>query len=60
MSFEPTKSTFEKLSLNMKGDPQWVGLNGVSDEDGGGALNTYGDRYDFNSILNLREHDARI
>jgi FkbM family methyltransferase len=60
VSFEPTKSTFEKLCLSMKGDSEWVGLNvGVSDEDGGGALNTYGDRYDFNSILNLRENDAR-
>lgn len=61
VSFEPTRSTFLKLQSAMDGDSSWSGYNiGISETDGEGALNTYGDRYDFNSILNLRDADAKI
>jgi FkbM family methyltransferase len=61
VSFEPTKTTFEKLSLAMAGDGAWRGFNvGVSDADGTTEFNTYGDNYDFNSMLNLRKKDADI
>lgn len=59
ISFEPCKDTFEKLCVNMKSDSRWRGFNlGISDSDGFARLNTY-DRRDFNSVLNLRDADAR-
>jgi FkbM family methyltransferase len=60
VSFEPTKKTFGLLQASMTADANWTGYNiGVSDSDKQGVLNTYGDRYDFNSVLTLRENDAR-
>ncbi len=59
VSFEPTKKTFGLLQDSMTADANWTGYNvGVSDSDRQGVLNTYGDRYDFNSVLTLRENDA--
>jgi FkbM family methyltransferase len=59
VSFEPTAKTFDTLTASMAADPNWIGYNiGVSDADSQGILNTYGDRYDFNSVLDLRERDA--
>src|SRR5260370_38910543 len=56
VSFEPTKKTYDLLRSTMRSDAQWSGFNvGVSDKDGDGILNTYGERYDFNSVLNMRE-----
>jgi FkbM family methyltransferase len=43
----------------MQSDGRWRGFNfGISDSDGVARLNTY-DRRDFNSVLNLRDADAR-
>jgi FkbM family methyltransferase len=59
VSFEPTKKTYDILHSSMHSDAKWTGFNlGVSDKDGDGILNTYGERYDFNSVLNIREKDA--
>ena len=61
VSFEPTKKTYDLLRSSMRSDAQWSGFNvGVSDKDGDGILNTYGERYDFNSVLNMREKDALL
>jgi FkbM family methyltransferase len=59
VSFEPTKKTFDMLRSSMQSDARWSGFNvGISDADSDGILNTYGDRYDFNSVLTMREKDA--
>jgi FkbM family methyltransferase len=60
VSFEPTKSVFDKLSTGLQHDRRWSGLNiGISDKDGNGVLNTYPSHADFNSMLPLRADDAR-
>lgn len=60
-SFEPTKRTFDILTTKMSSDSKWRGYNcGVSESDSQALLNTYGDNYDFNSILQLRESDAAV
>ena len=59
ISFEPTRSTFAALSNRMSHDRNWSGFNfGLSDTNGIASLNTYGERRDFNSILELKEKDA--
>jgi FkbM family methyltransferase len=59
VSFEPTAKTFDRLRSAMSLDTRWRGFNfGVSDLDGDGILNTYGERCDFNSLLSMREKHA--
>ncbi len=59
VSFEPTAKTYDRLRSAMSPDPRWSGFNfGISDADGDGILNTYGERCDFNSLLSMREKDA--
>jgi hypothetical protein len=43
----------------MHSDARWTGFNfGISEVDGEGILNTYGERCDFNSLLTMRDKDA--
>jgi FkbM family methyltransferase len=60
-SFEPSEDSFAILSRKMKNDPRWNGFQiGLSSNDVQATLNTYEGRGDFNSLLRLRDNDARI
>jgi FkbM family methyltransferase len=59
VSFEPCGSTFSIAQQKMMSDPNWRGFQlGLSDSDTEGALHTYGENADFNSLLVLRDRDA--
>lgn len=61
VSFEPCSASFQTLRTRMDQDRKWRGFQfGLSDKDTTAILNTYGTRGDFNSILHLREKDARV
>ncbi len=60
ISFEPCAGSFRILSDMMAKDPSWIGFPfGLSDSDSEAVLHTFGERGDYNSILDLKEEAGR-
>jgi FkbM family methyltransferase len=59
VSFEPCTANFREMVAKMRRDSEWEGLKiGLSNVHSSAAMNTYGERGEFNSLLPLRAAHA--